>query len=132
MHQICMNLFKSLGFCELQEEPQRWQIIDYTATLERTNEEITTYGTELVFGVRKENMEIWCYRHSYVYIVCLNTDDAWTEGKLVIYDNWKDEEGAVLKVFKGDLVFVGTKSQVIEVVGKLLNEDANTIEKILF
>ncbi len=138
MERIYYNLLKSLGFISvscLQKEEQ-FRVIDYSVVI-RPTEEAEYYGMKLVFGLRIDDenaREIWCYRHDYVYVVIVN-DPAGdlVMAEVVVNDDWREEkEVAKLKLYVSDWVFVGNRLSAIQVVAKLLAEEENIIEKVLF
>ncbi len=138
MERIYHNLLKSLGFMSVSclREEEWFKIIDYSVVI-RPTEKAEYYGMEMVFGLRIDDenaREIWCYRHDYVYVVIVN-DPAGdlVMAEVVVDDDWREEkEVAKLKLYVGDWVFVGDRLNAIQVVAKLLAEEENIIEKVLF
>ncbi len=138
MERIYYNLLKSLGFISVSclQKEEWFKFIDYSVVI-RPTEEAEYYGMKLVFGLRinDENArEIWCYRHDYVYVVIVNDPaDNWVRAEVVVNDDWREEkEVAKLKLYASDWVFVGDRLNAIQVVAKLLAEEENIIEKVLF
>ncbi len=138
MERIYYNLLKSLGFISVNclQEEERFKVIEYSVVI-RPTKEAEYYGMKLVFGLRinDENArEIWCYRHDCVYVVIVNDPaDDLVMAEVVVNDDWREEkEVAKLKLYANDWVFVGNRRKAIRVVAKLLAEEENIIEKILF
>ncbi len=139
MERIYYNLLKSLGFISVSclQKEERFKIIDYSVIVGPAKE-AEYYDMELVFGLRiddnEKEREIWCYRHDYVYVVIVNDPaDSCVRAEVVVNDDWREEEEvAKLKLYANDWVFVGSRLNAIQVVAKLLAEEENIIEKILF
>jgi hypothetical protein len=134
MEKLYLNLLKNLGFIPVNclQNEENFRIIDYSVVIKPTGN-VEPYGMDLVFGLKVEDREIWCYRYDYVYVVVISTADDLVVGELIVNDDWREErEVAKLKLFVYDLVFVGKRFDAIQILSKLLNEKEEMVERILF